>query len=128
MIQLIAHGQIKERSLQGFGQRLKRIRQGRALTQQELGDRVGVSQRVVAYYESDDSQPLGALLVELARALEITADELLGIEQLREKVPVKKASIRRRLQQVEELPTADQKAALKFVDALVESRGIQSRS
>ncbi len=71
MIQLIAHGQMKERSLQGFGQRLKRIRQGRALTQQELGDRVGVSQRVVAYYESDDSQPPGALLVELASALDV---------------------------------------------------------
>lgn len=125
MIQLIAHEQMKERSLQGFGQRLKRIRQSRALTQQELGDQVGVSQRVVAYYESDDSQPPGALLVELARALEVTADELLGMEQLREKVPVKKARIRRRLQQVEELPTADQKAVLKFVDALVESRGIQ---
>ena len=83
MIQFIARGQMKERTLEGFGRRLKEIRQSRALTQQELGEQVGVSQRVVAYYESDDAQPPGALLVDLARVLEVTADELLGIEPLR---------------------------------------------
>ena len=114
---------MKDRTLQGFGQRLKAIRTSKALTQQELGERVGVSQRVVAYYEADDAQPPGALLVELATALDVSADELLGIEPLKEKLPPKTARIRRRLQQVEDLPTADQKAILKFVDALVESRG-----
>ena len=117
---------MKDRTLQGFGQRLKAIRTSKALTQQELGERVGVSQRVVAYYEADDAQPPGALLVELATALDVSADELLGIEPLKEKLPPKTARIRRRLQQVEELPTADQKAILKFVDALVESRGTGS--
>ena len=124
MIQLIAHRQMKERTLEGFGQRLKEIRQGRALTQQELGDMVRVSQRVIAYYESDDAQPPGALLVDLARVLEVTADELLGIEPLKEKIPAKQARIRKRLQRVEELPAADQRAVLKFVDALVDSRGV----
>jgi transcriptional regulator with XRE-family HTH domain len=128
MIQLIAHGQMKERTLEGFGQRLKEIRQGRALTQQELGDMVGVSQRVITYYESDDAQPPGALLVDLAQVLEVTADELLGIEPLKEKIPAKQARIRKRLQRVEELPAADQRAVLKFVDALVDSRGISNGS
>ena len=114
---------MKDRTLQGFGQRLKAIRTSKSLTQQELGELVGVSQRVVAYYEADDAQPPGALLVELATALDVSADELLGIEPLKEKLPPKTARIRRRLQQVEELPPADQKAILKFVDALVESRG-----
>ncbi len=116
-------GVMKDRTLQGFGQRLKAIRTSKALTQQELGELVGVSQRVVAYYEADDAQPPGALLVELAHALDVSADELLGIEPLKEKLPPKTARIRRRLQQVEDLPPADQKAILKFVDALVESRG-----
>ena len=114
---------MRDRTLQGFGQRLKAIRTSKALTQQELGERVGVSQRVVAYYEADDAQPPGALLVELATALDVSADELLGIEPLKENVPPKTARIRRRLQQVEDLPPADQKAILQFVDALVDSRG-----
>lgn len=126
MIHLIAQDQMKERTLEGFGQRLKQIRQGRALTQQELGKLVGVSQRVIAYYEADDAQPPGALLVDLAHALHVTADELLGIEPLKEKVPAKRARLRKRLQRVEELPAADQRAVLKFVDALADSRGIDN--
>lgn len=126
MIQLISRDQMKERTLEGFGQRLKVIRQGRALTQQELGDKVGVSQRVIAYYESDDAQPPGALLVDLAQALQVTADELLGIEPVKEKVSAKRARLRKRLQRVEKLPAADQRAVLKFVDALVDSRGVDN--
>lgn len=119
---------MKERTLEGFGERLKEIRLGRGLTQQELGDAVGVSNRVIAYYEQDDAQPPGALLVDLARALDVTTDELLGMKPLEETVPPRKARIRKRLRQVEELPPADRRAVLKFVDALVESRGLANSS
>ena len=119
---------MKERTLEGFGDRLKEIRLGRGLTQLELGEAVGVSNRVIAYYESEDAQPPGALLVELAQALGVSTDELLGVEPLKDKVSAKKARIRKRLQRVEELPAADQRAVLKFVDALVQSRGIEDGS
>ena len=66
--------------------------------------------------------------MDLAQALEVTADELLRIEPLKEKIPVRQARMRKRLQRVEELPTADQRAVLKFVDALVESRGLGNGS
>ena len=97
--------------------RLKEIRLGH-----------GVPNRVIAYYESEDAQPPGALLVELAQALGVSTDELLGVEPLKDKVSAKKARIRKRLQRVEELPAADQRAVLKFVDALVQSRGIEDGS
>ena len=126
MIHVAQQESMKERTLEGFGARLKEIRAGRGLTQAELGDRVGVSQRVVAYYEQDDAQPPGALLVDLAQALGVSADELLGIEPLKEKIPARTARLRKRLQRVEQLPTPDQRAVLKFVDALVDSRGIQN--
>jgi transcriptional regulator with XRE-family HTH domain len=119
---------MKERTLEGFGERLKHIRLGRGLTQQELGEFVDVSNRVIAYYEQDGAQPPGPLLVELARALKVSTDELLGVEPLREKVSAKQARIRKRLQRVEELPASDQRAVLKFVDALVESRGTDNGS
>lgn len=84
-----------------------------------------MSQRVIAYYEADDAQPPGALLVDLAQALQGSADELLGIEPLQEVLSAKRARLRRRLQQVEDLPPADQRAVLKFVDALVVSRELE---
>ncbi len=84
---------VKERTLKGFGPRLAEIRIGRGLTQAELGTKVGASQRVIAYYESHEAQPPGAMLVDLAKALEVSADELLGLKTVKEKTSPKQARL-----------------------------------
>ena len=54
------------------------LRGERGLSQEELAQAVGVSRRVIAYYEAESTQPPGALLADLARTLKVSADELLG--------------------------------------------------
>lgn len=98
------------------------------MTQTELGDAAGVSKRVIVYYEQDDAQPPGAMLVDLARALNVTTDELLGVEEAKNRTDPKTARLLKRLRRVERLPAADQRAVLKFVDALVESKGLSDRA
>ncbi len=113
---------VKERTLRGFGARLTALRQTKGLTQAELGAAVGVSNRVIAYYEADGAQPPGAMLVDLARALSVSTDELLGMQPVRERLTAKTARLLKRLRRVEELPPADQRAVLKLVDAMLETR------
>jgi transcriptional regulator with XRE-family HTH domain len=113
---------VKERTLEGFGARLAALRQAKGMTQLELGAAVGVSNRVIAYYEADDAQPPGAMLVDLARALTVSTDELLGVTPVREKTPPKTARLLKRLRRIEELPPADQRAVLKLVDAMLDTR------
>ncbi len=113
---------VKERTLEGFGTRLAGLRQARGLTQDELGAAVGISNRMIAYYERHAAQPPGAILVELARALKVSTDELLGVKPLTEKLSPKTARLLKRLRRIEELPPADQRAVLKLVDALLETR------
>lgn len=117
---------MKQREVDGFGARLAEIRKSRGMTQAELGKQVGVSNRVIAYYELESTQPPGAMLVDLARALRVTTDELLGAAPVRERVKPKTARLMKRLQRVSDLPPTDQKAVLKFIDALVQSRGLAS--
>jgi transcriptional regulator with XRE-family HTH domain len=120
---------MKARTLPGFGPQLAQIRKARGLTQTELGQKLGVSQRVVAYYEQADGQPPGPLLLDLAQALQVSTDELLGRRPLKTPPPSPKtARLLKRLQQVEALPRADQQAVLKFVDALMTSRGRAGRN
>jgi transcriptional regulator with XRE-family HTH domain len=119
---LAAHT-MKERTLEGFGPRLAELRKSRGLTQTELGDQVGVSYRMIAHYERPDAQPPGPILPDLARALGVSTDELLGVEPLRDTLSPRTARLLKRLQRVEELPPADQRALLKFLDALLETRG-----
>ena len=77
---------------------------------------------MIAYYERDGAQPPGAILVELAKALRVSTDELLGVRPVRETLSPKTARLLKRLRRVEELPPADQRAVLKLVDAMLETR------
>lgn len=68
---------------EGFGARLAVMRQSRRLSQEELATRVDVSRRVIAYYKGESTQPPGALFADLARVLQVSADELLGLKPVR---------------------------------------------
>lgn len=52
----------------------------------------------------------------------VDLDELLGLKPLNEKTSPKTARLLKRLRRVEELPPADQRAVLKLVDAMLETR------
>lgn len=119
---------MKARTVEGFGARLRRIRQSRGMTQISLGAAVGASNRVIHYYEEESTQPPGALLHDLSRVLKVTTDELLGLKPVKDKTSPKVARLRKRLQKVEQLPAADQRAVLKFVEALAASHGIHGDS
>lgn len=60
-----------------FAERLKRFRKAKNLTQQELADLLGVSNKSVSRWESGGGYPDVSLLAPLARALGVTVDALL---------------------------------------------------
>lgn len=64
--------------LAGFGERLASLRRKSGLTQQHLADKVGVSRRVIAYYERETAHPPAAMLPQLADVLRIEVETLLG--------------------------------------------------
>ena len=116
-----SHEVMKERTLKGFGKRLATIRQSKGLTQTQLGEAVGVSKRVLTYYEQDDSQPPGAMLVDLARALHVSADQLLGLKPpAKQTTSPRTARLLKRLQRIEQLSPTDRRVILKMVDSLIE--------
>lgn len=114
---------MKERTIEGFGERLSQIRKSRGLTQAEVGKAVGVSNRVIAYYEQDGAQPPGAMLVDLAKALRVSTDQLLGLKLPKEKRSPRTARLMKRLQKIEALPPSDQRTVLKILDSLLTTHG-----
>jgi transcriptional regulator with XRE-family HTH domain len=114
-----------EETTHGFGERLALLRKSRGLTQAELGEAAGLSQRMVAHYENTPgAQPPASVVASLATALHASADELLGIQPLQEKLTPSVVRLRRRLRKAEALPPEDQKALLTLVEALLERRGV----
>ncbi len=61
-----------------IGERLRKQRTRRALTQAELADRSGVTTATVARIERDEIEPRMTTLRKLAQGLEVDPAELVG--------------------------------------------------
>jgi len=121
----------------GFGQRLGDLRKAAGFTQQELADEVGVSRRMIAYYEGQTEHPPTTLLPAIAQALKLSADALLGLVPViavKRQRGMKPADSRlvRRLQAIEKLGPSERRQVLQVLDAFIErgqlKRKIESRS
>lgn len=60
------------------GAKLKELREAKGLTQQKLADAIGVSRTAIYQWEAETYQPEGDNLINLARALGVSAAFLLG--------------------------------------------------
>jgi transcriptional regulator with XRE-family HTH domain len=104
---------------EGFGARLAQLRRARGMTQQELGSLVGVSYRVIAYYEVQGGSPPTSLLPVLARTLGVTVDELLGARSSRAALAPKSATLWKRFKRVEELPLRKRQLVMRLIDEMI---------
>lgn len=113
----------RESTIKEFGKRLSDLRRAAGLTQGQLGEKVEVSYRVIAYYEGETSYPPAHLIEPLAKALKVSTDELLGVKDIKLQRDPQHAALWRRLKKIETLPKKDQKALLHYLDALVKKNG-----
>lgn len=125
---LMARRRSRQAQAETFGQRLAHLRKARGFTQTELGQLVGLSQRLMTYYESEGGRPPGHLLPKLAETLGVSVDALLGVETIHEPPPPKHSRLWRKLRAIEDLPDADRKAVIRFVDALLARQRLQKQS
>ena len=113
-----------------FGQRLAELRRLRGLTQVQLAEKLGSTQRAIKYYENEADYPPVETIVELARILSVSTDELLGLKitkPTQEVVDITTDPELRRLwrkfQQVAEWPEKDQNAVIRIINTVSKSVG-----
>ncbi|MBQ4304886.1 MAG: helix-turn-helix transcriptional regulator [Lachnospiraceae bacterium] len=63
-----------------FGAKLKKLRTEEGLTQQQLGDLLGVSKSVVSYYEVNERVPSPDTLVKISKVFHVSTDYLLSLD------------------------------------------------
>lgn len=73
-----------------IGENIKRLRRERDLTQETLAEFLGVTFQSVSKWERGESCPDIAILPALAAFFEVTTDELLGIDESRNKEKIKR--------------------------------------
>ncbi|HHT20976.1 MAG TPA: helix-turn-helix transcriptional regulator [Tissierellia bacterium] len=64
-----------------IGYLISRMRKDKHLTQQELAEKLGVSNKTISRWETGETLPEAGLILDLANELGITSDELLRGER-----------------------------------------------
>ena len=110
---------VRETKKTGFGLRLAELRKNAGMKQKELAESVGVSPRAMAAYETQDHPPPADKLPAMAKALNMTVDEILGVKPVKRKAEKKTVYLWAQVKKLEQLTEDDRKAAVKYIDALV---------
>ena len=63
-----------------FGENIKNLRKDKSLTQKEIADEYGVTDRAVSTWENGTAEPNYEILKGLAKKYGVTTDYLLGID------------------------------------------------
>lgn len=106
-----------------IGQRLARLRRDRGITQAELAETLGMTQPMISGYEHGTLRLHGELIVELARILNVSSDEILGLGESKSASAPKNRRLLRRLQELDQLPRRDQQALLRTIEAFLRKAG-----
>lgn len=109
---------------QTLGQRLAQRRKAQDLTQQQLAERLGISQQTLAHYEVGRLRIAVATLSTLAKELDIAVEDLLGEPAKSSKNKRGPAPrLQQQLEQISQLPRAKQRFVIKMLDTVLQQAG-----
>jgi transcriptional regulator with XRE-family HTH domain len=104
-----------------LGRRIHALRQAHGLSQMELAELLGVNQPHVSNIERGVRSATIQQVTKLSKQLGVSTDAILnGDRKAQAPRSLKSARLLRRLQRIEELPAAQQKAVLKILDGLLD--------
>jgi len=102
-----------------LGNRLKTIRKRRGMSQTELGDKLGLSQRAISAYEGGYNRISAPVLLKLVEVLRTSVPEILGKKASSQAVNDKRVA--RLLDSVERLPPRKRRQVEEYVDFITKT-------
>ena len=104
-----------------FGKRLSEVRKDKKMSQDEVGKLVGVHGAVIGRYERDEVKPSIEMATQLAEALEVSLDYLVGsTDVLLEKTIVN------RVLDIQKLKEDEKQHVFALLDAFIKQTKLQS--
>jgi transcriptional regulator with XRE-family HTH domain len=114
-----------EENTNPFGSNLRRIRLERGLTQAELGNKVGLSKRMIVHYEKHIKRPPGDKLILLSKALGVASDVLLCGNNATEQGHHTDPLFARKLERAKRLPESDRELLASMIDTMIKKNDMQ---
>lgn len=102
-----------------FGQRLVETREAAGMSQRDLADKLGITQRALSWWEREPVALKPEQLTALAEALNVTADFLLGRGVKKQRGPGPTGKAKKVFEDVSKLPRHQQKKIIDVVESFV---------
>lgn len=112
-----------EQFFKTLGSRVAQARKAMGLTQQQLGDQLGVPQQTLAHYEGGTTRFPASMLPSLAQILGLTLDELLGQETSGRGKRGPAPKLQKQFERISQLPKATQKVVMNMLDGVLAQAG-----
>ena len=114
-------GRPPEKEAPPFGQRLAAARHAKGLSQTQLAELLNTTQKTIDYYERRALNPTLDFIERAAKALDVSAADLLGAEPTQTpSKPGPVPQLQKRFEQIKKLPRKEQEFVLKFLDAVLQ--------
>ena len=112
-----------------FGGRLSTLRKERGLTQAQLAGELGLSPKMVDYYERRCTNPSMDFVKEVARFFDVSVAFLVvdNVAELPRKSPPPRSRIEEQMERLRALPKTEQTYILRTVSALIRDAEQRSR-
>jgi len=110
----------------GFGQRIREIRKRKGVTQVELAEKLGVTQRGISYYENETQNPSMEIIERIANALGVAKKMLIEYDDNTILIEPKAIrALQKRMEIIPKLPPEGQRYLVETIDMLAGKHGIQ---
>jgi len=102
-----------------IGKRIAHYRKLQGFSQEALAEKMGLSQRQIATYETGRTHLNDEMIIRFALILKVPTDELLGLKSLRSSADAPALRMTRRICDLSRLPEPKRKAILRTLDDLI---------
>lgn len=111
--------------IQSFGERLAQLRKTAGYTQVEFAAELGITQRMVAYYEAPDAQAPAHLLPQMTQVLGVSVNVLLGVSEQRSPKRIAINRLERRLLEIDKLDGKAKRQIAQLLDSFIEGEKLK---
>lgn len=106
-------GPVDEKTI---SKRLRELRKQRGLTQVEVAEKLGIQQALLSAYELGQVRMHGVLVAAFAELFKVSADQILGLKEIKGNGVLHDRRFLRRLEKIEKLPRRAKQTLLGTID------------
>ena len=112
--------------MKGFGNKLRRLREDRGLSQRELARLIGIGVMQINRYERGISVPSATVLPQISRLFQMTVDQLIGNDAKSMEPPViRDVRLFEALRVLDQMPRQERDVVLHLIDAVIAKHKVE---